>query len=60
MRWIASIDSYDLTIGAAIAWLLAKSPRMLPIPGTASVVHLEEDVSAGSIRLTAAEMTALA
>lgn len=44
----------------AIAWLLAKSPLMLPIPGTHSIAHLEEDISAASIRLSAAEMTALA
>jgi len=44
----------------AIAWLLAKSPMMLPIPGTSSIEHLEEDVAAGSVRLNAAEMAALA
>jgi pyridoxine 4-dehydrogenase len=44
----------------AIAWLLARSPMMLPIPGTSSVVHLEQDVSAGSMKLTPAEMAALA
>lgn len=40
----------------AIAWLLAKSPAMLPIPGTSSVAHLEQDVAAAGIRLTAAEL----
>ncbi len=35
----------------AIAWLLAKSPVMLPIPGTGSVAHLEENCGAGSIVL---------
>ena len=44
----------------AIAWLLARSPMMLPIPGTSSVAHLEQDVSAGSMKLTPAEMAALA
>ena len=44
---------------AALAWLLAKSPVMLPIPGTSSVAHLEEDISAAHIRLTAAELSAL-
>src|SRR5712691_9557251 len=34
-----------------IAWLLAKSPVMLPIPGTSSVEHLEENVAAASLRL---------
>jgi len=41
---------------ANIAWLLAKSTVMLPIPGTSRVKHLEENVAAASIRLTAAEM----
>ena len=44
---------------AAIAWLLAKSPAMLPIPGTSSVAHLEEDVAAARIRLSANELAAL-
>ncbi len=35
----------------AIAWLLAKSPVMLPIPGTGSVAHLEENCAAGSVVL---------
>ncbi len=36
---------------AALAWLLARSPVMLPIPGTASLLHLEENVAAASHRL---------
>jgi aryl-alcohol dehydrogenase-like predicted oxidoreductase len=43
-----------------IAWLLAKSPAMLPIPGTSSVAHLEQDVAAAGIRLSAAELATLA
>jgi aryl-alcohol dehydrogenase-like predicted oxidoreductase len=39
----------------AIAWLLAKSPAMLPIPGTSSVEHLEEDIAAARLQLTPAE-----
>jgi aryl-alcohol dehydrogenase-like predicted oxidoreductase len=35
----------------AIAWLLAKSPVMLPIPGTSSIQHLEENVAAAGITL---------
>ena len=35
---------------AALAWLLARSPVMLPIPGTSSITHLEENVAAASIR----------
>ena len=36
----------------AIAWLLHRSPVMLPIPGTASIPHLEENVAAGSLKLS--------
>jgi aryl-alcohol dehydrogenase-like predicted oxidoreductase len=41
---------------AAIAWLLARSRAMLPIPGTADLAHLEENVAAGSLRLTADDL----
>lgn len=44
----------------AIAWLLAKSPVMLPIPGTASIQHLEENVAAATLRLPPAELAQLA
>jgi len=43
----------------AIAWLLARSPVMLPIPGTGSLAHLEEDITAARLQLTPAELTAL-
>jgi aryl-alcohol dehydrogenase-like predicted oxidoreductase len=43
----------------AIAWLLAKSPTMVPIPGTSSLEHLEEDVAAARIQLSAKEMAAI-
>lgn len=43
----------------AIAWLLHRSPVMLPIPGTSSVKHLEENVAAGKLRLTEAQMKTL-
>jgi pyridoxine 4-dehydrogenase len=36
----------------ALAWLLQRSPMMLPIPGTSSIEHLEQNVAAGSLRLT--------
>jgi pyridoxine 4-dehydrogenase len=36
----------------ALAWLLARSPAMLPIPGTSSVEHLEENVAAAGLRVT--------
>jgi pyridoxine 4-dehydrogenase len=44
----------------ALAWLLARSPALLPIPGTTSVAHLEENVAAAAVRLTPEEVTALA
>jgi pyridoxine 4-dehydrogenase len=43
----------------AIAWLLRRSPVMLPIPGTSSVEHLEENVAAASLELTDAEFAEL-
>ena len=42
-----------------LAWLLARSPSILPIPGTASVSHLAENVAAAAIRLTPAEVAAV-
>jgi aryl-alcohol dehydrogenase-like predicted oxidoreductase len=36
----------------ALAWLLCRSPVMLPIPGTSSVAHLEENLAAATLRLT--------
>jgi pyridoxine 4-dehydrogenase len=44
---------------AALAWLLQRSPMMLPIPGTSSVEHLEENVAAASIRLSKEEFETL-
>jgi aryl-alcohol dehydrogenase-like predicted oxidoreductase len=44
----------------ALAWLLQRSPVMLPIPGTSSVEHLEENVAAASLRLSQQEFDALA
>jgi pyridoxine 4-dehydrogenase len=43
----------------ALAWLLARSPVMAPIPGTASLAHLEENVAASGIRLSAEDLQAL-
>jgi aryl-alcohol dehydrogenase-like predicted oxidoreductase len=43
----------------ALAWLLAKSPVMLPIPGTASTQHLEENVKAASLVLSAQDLALL-
>jgi aryl-alcohol dehydrogenase-like predicted oxidoreductase len=44
----------------ALAWLLARSPVMLPIPGTGSVAHLEENLTAGNIELSGDEVEELA
>ena len=43
----------------AIAWLLAKSPVMLPIPGTGNVAHLEENVAAAKLELSKEDLAAL-
>jgi aryl-alcohol dehydrogenase-like predicted oxidoreductase len=43
----------------ALAWLLHASPAMLPIPGTGSLAHLEENVAAAEIELSAEDMDAL-
>lgn len=43
----------------ALAWLLARSPAMLVIPGTSSVEHLEENVAAAEIRLSKKDMKEL-
>jgi pyridoxine 4-dehydrogenase len=43
----------------ALAWLLAKSPMILPIPGTSSVEHLEENVAATELRLSEEEVATL-
>lgn len=43
----------------ALAWLLGHSPVMLPIPGTSSVAHLEENVGAALLALTEDEMVEL-
>ena len=40
----------------SLAWLLHKSPVMLPIPGTSSVAHLEENMKAAEVTLSPAEM----
>src|ERR1700757_798029 len=43
----------------ALAWLLRRSPIMLPIPGTSSVEHLEQNVASASLRLTEEEFEEL-
>jgi pyridoxine 4-dehydrogenase len=56
----AIAQAHGATAGqVALAWLLAKSPVMLPIPGTASVAHLEENIAAADLELTDQEMATL-
>lgn len=51
---------HDATPGQlALAWLLARSPVTLPIPGTGSIAHLEENVGAVSLELSDEELEAL-
>jgi aryl-alcohol dehydrogenase-like predicted oxidoreductase len=42
-----------------LAWLLARSPQMLPIPGAGSVAHLDTNVAAAGIQLSQAEVAAI-
>ena len=44
----------------ALAWLLQRSPVMLPIPGTSSLAHLEDNVAAAKLTLTSDEWKAIA
>jgi aryl-alcohol dehydrogenase-like predicted oxidoreductase len=48
------------TAVVSLAWLLRRSPVVLPIPGTGNVTHLEENLSAAGFRLTDAEFAELA
>ena len=51
---------HDATPGqVALAWLLQRSPVVLPIPGTGSVEHLEENVAAAELRLSAEDVEQL-
>ena len=43
----------------SLAWLLQRSPAMLPIPGTSKVAHLEENVAAAGLKLSAEEWAEL-
>ncbi len=53
--------AHDATPGqVALAWLLARSHVMLPIPGTSSIEHLEENLGAGELELSAAELDEIA
>jgi pyridoxine 4-dehydrogenase len=48
------------TSQVALAWLLSRSPVMLPIPGTSSVKHLEENVAAAGLKIDESKMQELA
>jgi hypothetical protein len=51
---------HDATIAQiAIAWLLRRSPAMLPVPGTTSAEHLTENIHAASLTLTANEVATI-
>jgi pyridoxine 4-dehydrogenase len=53
--------NYDATPAqVALAWLLQRSPVMVPIPGTSSLEHLEENMGADDLRLSDEEFEALA
>jgi aryl-alcohol dehydrogenase-like predicted oxidoreductase len=58
------LDTIAQRLGAtasqvALAWLLARSPVVLPIPGTSRVPHLEQNVGAAQVTLTAADVSEL-
>ncbi|SCL23832.1 aldo/keto reductase [Micromonospora inyonensis] len=52
-------DHHATPAQLALAWLLRRSPVLLPIPGTSSVAHLEENVAAAEVTLTDEEYDAL-
>jgi aryl-alcohol dehydrogenase-like predicted oxidoreductase len=52
----AAAKAHGATVSQlSLAWLLHHSPVMLPIPGTSSVQHLEENIAAAGVKLSAAE-----
>jgi pyridoxine 4-dehydrogenase len=58
------VDAIEKATGAtasqvSLAWLLARSPVMLPIPGTSSVAHLEENCGAAVVDLTPEQVASL-
>ena len=56
----AEAKRHNATIAQlALAWLLQKSPVMLPIPGTSSVAHLEDNMGAAKVQLTADDWKAI-
>jgi aryl-alcohol dehydrogenase-like predicted oxidoreductase len=60
----STLDSLAKKAGAttsqvALAWVLKRSPVMLPIPGTGKVSHLEDNVGAAAVKLSDADFAAL-
>ena len=55
----AARDHGVSVVQVALAWLLQRSPVILPIPGTSSIAHLEENVAAAKIKLTPGEWKAI-
>jgi aryl-alcohol dehydrogenase-like predicted oxidoreductase len=56
----SAAEAHGVSAGAvALAWLLHRSPVMLPIPGTGRVAHLEENQGAAGLELTDAELDAI-
>ena len=52
----AAAKAHGTTVSQlSLAWLLHHSPVMLPIPGTSSVEHLEENIAAAEVNLSASE-----
>ena len=57
---LQSADRYGATPArVALAWLLRRSPVMVPIPGTSSVAHLEDNVAAAALQLGHEEFDAV-
>lgn len=53
----ALADKRQISLARVVlAWLLARSPQMVVIPGTARIDHMEDDIAAGDVRLTKKEM----
>jgi hypothetical protein len=53
-------ENHNATIAqVALAWQLQRSPAALPIPGTSNIRHLEENMNAGTFKLTAREVTTI-
>lgn len=64
LAWFADYRAMAEAIGCtpaqlALAWLLHRDPDLVTIPGTASIPHLEENMAAGELRLSAGQMEAL-